>query len=59
MPATLRKSIGDRGRRVWSRRKTDHAGMGHGYSGSVPGSQSSIFLQAMGQCTRVPAALGR
>jgi len=29
--------------------KTGHAGMGHGYSGSVPESQSSIFLQAMGR----------
>jgi len=29
--------------------KTTHAGMGHGYSGSVPGGQGPIFLQAVGR----------
>jgi hypothetical protein len=41
--------LGDRGRRVGSGRKTDPAGMGHRYSGSVPEGQGPIFLQAMGR----------
>lgn len=44
--------LGDCGRRVWSRRKIyDHAGMGHGYSRSVPEGQGPIFLQAVGRGT--------
>ncbi len=37
------------GGEFWSRCETAHAGMGHGYSGSVPESQGPIFLQAMGR----------
>jgi len=42
-----------------AQRKTGHAGMGHGYSRSVLESQSSIFLQAMGRSSPVPAALAQ
>lgn len=37
------------GRRIRSWFPTHHARMGHGYSGSVPGRQNPIFLQAMGR----------
>ena len=39
-------------RRVRSRCKTGHAGVGHGYSGSVPEGEGPVFLQAMGRCAK-------
>ncbi len=38
---------------------TGHAGMGHGYSGSVPESQGPIFLQAMGWRAKDAKRAGR
>ena len=45
--------------RVWSRRKTDHAGMGHRYSGSMPEGKGPIFLQAMGTSSEDAKRAGR